>query len=91
MNEKRLTKKVYEEQKRLGLPNCWHKEVMSDLKMLDINRSEENIRNITRAEWKSLIKEKLKAGLEDNIKNTKMTKLRFIKQSNFGIKKLYQG
>ena len=29
---------------------------------------------------------KLKAGLEDNIKITKMTKLRFIKQSNFGIK-----
>ena len=42
MNEKRLNKKVYEQQKRPGLLNCRHKEVMSDLNMLDINRSEEN-------------------------------------------------
>ena len=59
---------------------------MSDLKMLDTNRFEENIRDITRAEWMSLIKEKLKAGLEDNIKKKKMTKLRFVKKSNFGIR-----
>lgn len=59
---------------------------MSDLKMLDKNRSEENISNVTRAKWKSLIKGKFRGRVEDNLKYTNITRLRFIKHSKFGIK-----
>ena len=48
MNESRLTKKVYEEQKRLNFPNCWYKEVINDLKMIDINLKECQIKNPTK-------------------------------------------
>ena len=37
MKESRLTKIVYEEQKSLNFPNCWYKEVISNIKMIDVN------------------------------------------------------
>ena len=86
MNESRLTKIVYEEQKRLNFPNCWYKEVISDLKMIDINLKECQIKNLTKQQWKKIVREKMIIITENNIKNMKKTKLRFIKDSKFGMK-----
>ena len=58
MSESRLTKIVYEEQKRLNFPNCWYKEVTSDLKMIDINLKECQIRDLTKEQWKQIVREK---------------------------------
>ena len=86
MNESRLTKIVYEEQKRLNFPNCWYKEVISDLKMIDINLKECQIKNLTKQQWKKIVREKMIIITENNIENMKKTKLRFIKDSKFGMR-----
>ena len=86
MNESRLTKIVYEGQKRLNFPNCWHKEIINDLKMLDIDLKECYIRNLTKEQWKKVVREKMIKIKENNTKNIKKTKLRFVKGSQFGMK-----
>ena len=58
MNESRLTKNVYEEQKRLNFPNRWYKEVINDLKMIDINLKECQPKNLTKEQWKKIVREK---------------------------------
>ena len=41
MNERRLTRIVYNKQKRLKLPKCWHYKVMNDLEMVNIKLNED--------------------------------------------------
>lgn len=48
-----------------------------------MNQPDGKISNITRANWKSLIKEKFMERIEDSIKNTNVVKLGFIKKSKF--------
>ena len=86
MNESRLTKKVYEEQKRLNFRNCWYKEVSNDLKMIDINLKECQIKNLTKKQWKKIVREKMIKIIETNIKDNKKTKLIFNKGSKFEMK-----
>ena len=86
MSESRLTKIVYEEQKRLNFPNCWYKEVTSDLKMIDINLKECEIRDLTKEQWKQIVREKMSIIIENNIKNSEKTTIRFIKGSKFEMK-----
>ena len=86
MNESRLTKIVYEEQKRLNFPNCWYKEVISDIKLIDINLKENQIKNLTKEQWKKVVREKMIIIIENNIRNNSKAKLRFIKGSKFEMK-----
>ena len=48
MNENRMTKMVYDEQKRLNFPNCWYEEVMNDLNTLNITLNEKEIGNLSK-------------------------------------------
>ena len=48
MKESRLTKIVYEEQTRLNFQNCWYKEVISDIQMIDVNLKGYQIKNLTK-------------------------------------------
>ena len=58
MNESRLTKIVYKERKHLNFPNCWYKEVISDIKMIYIHLKENQIQNLTKEKWKKLLENK---------------------------------
>ena len=58
MKESRLTKIVYEEQKRLNFPNCWYKEVNSGIKMIDVYLKEYQIKNVTIEQWKKVLEKK---------------------------------
>ena len=86
MNENRMTKMVYDEQKRLNFPNCWYEEVMNDLNTLNITLNEKEIGNLSKEQWKTIVRNKYITKIEDDIKSNDMTKLRFIKDSNFGMK-----
>ena len=86
MKESRLTKIVYEEQKRLNFPNCWYKEVNGDIKVIDVNLKEYQIKNLTKEQWKKIFREKMIIIIENNIRNNKKTKLRFINGNKFEIK-----
>ena len=86
MKESRLTKIVYEEQKRLNFPNCWYKEVNSDIKMIDVNLKEYQIKNLTKEQWKKIARAKMIIIIENNIRNNKKTKLRFINGNKFEMK-----
>ena len=55
MKDSRLTKKVYKEQKRLNLNNCWNSEIKNDLKELKMNISEKQIGKLTSKGWKNMI------------------------------------
>ena len=67
MNESKLTKEVYEAQKRLNFPNCWYKEVSNDLNIIDINLKECQIKNLTKEQWKKIVREKMIKIKENNI------------------------
>ena len=80
---KTMTKIVYEEQKRFNFPNCWCKEVNSDIKMIDVNLKEYQIKNLTKEQWKKIVREKMMIIIENNIRNNKKTKFRFINGNKF--------
>ena len=86
MKETRLTNKVYQEQKRLGLKNCWYDEVMSDLNELNIQLNEEEIKHLSSDGWKQILHSKIIEQIEDEVQNNNKTKLRFIKYGKFKMK-----
>ena len=86
MKDSRLTKKVYKEQKRLNLNNCWNSEIKNDLKELNINISEKQIGKLTSKEWKNMIINRITSLIQRDMKECNKTKLRLIKDNCFGKK-----
>ena len=83
MKDSRLTKKVYKEQKRLNLNNCWNSEIKNDLKELNINISEKQIGKLTSKEWKNMIINRITSLIQRDMKECNKTKLRLIKDNCF--------
>ena len=88
MKDSRLTKKVYKEQKRLNLNNCWNSEINNDLKELNINISEKQIGKLTSKEWKNMIMNRIISLTQRDMKECNKTKLRLIKDHCFGKKNI---
>ncbi len=86
MKDSRLTKKVYEEQKRLNLDKCWDSETKNDLKELNIDISEEQIGKLTSKEWKNMIVNRITSIIQKDMKECNKTKLRLLKNNCFGKK-----
>ena len=86
MKDSRLTKKVYKEQKRLNLNNCWNSEIKNDLKELNINISEKQIGKLTSKDWKNMIMNRIMSLIQRDMKECNKTKLRLIKDHCFGKK-----
>ena len=86
MKDSRLTKKVYKEQKRLTLNNCWNSEIKNDLKELNIDISEQEIGKLTSKEWKNMIINRIISLMKRDMKECNETKLRLIKDNCFGKK-----
>ena len=74
MKETRLTKQVYQEQKQLNLIGQ------------NIQYTEKQISDLSRKDWKKIVKSKIIKKIEQQVKNSDRTKMRFIKKGNFGIK-----
>ena len=90
MKETRLTKQVYQEQKHLNLKNCWYDEIMNNLIELNIKCSEKQISNLSRRDWKKVVKSQIIKRIEQQVKNSDKTRMRFMKKGNLGIKKIYK-
>ena len=90
MKETRLTKQVYQEQKHLNLKNCWYDEIMNDLIELNIKCSEKQISDLSRRDWKKVVKSQIIKRIEQQVKNSDKTRMRFMKKGNLGIKKIYK-
>ena len=60
--------------------------MISDIKMIYIHLKENQIQNLTKEQWKKIVREKMIIIIENNIKNNSKTKLRFIKGSKFEMK-----
>ena len=54
--------------------------------MIDINLKECQIKNLTKEQWKKIVRDKMIKIIETNIKDNKKAKLRFIKGSKFEMK-----
>ena len=81
IKETRLTKQVYQEQKQLNLRNGWYYEIMNDLIELNIQYSEKQISDLSRKDWKKIVKSKIIKRIEQQVKNSDKTKIRFIKKA----------
>ena len=86
MKETRLTKQVYNEQKRLNFKDCWHYQIKKDSKDLKIDLTEKQISNLLMKEWEKLIKQSVVKSIENDLRKDNGSKTRFIRKSSFGIK-----
>ena len=59
---------------------------MNDLIELNIQYSEKQISDLSRKDWKNIVKSKIIKKIEQQVENSDITKMRFIKKGNFGIK-----
>ena len=69
MRETRLTKQIYNEQKRLSLKYCWHYQIKKDLKDLKIDLTEKQISNLPNKEWEKLIKQNVVKSIENDLRS----------------------
>ena len=58
-DETRLVKTIYNEQKRMGLKDCWYSEICNISSELSIHLSETEISNLKEKEWLKIINEKV--------------------------------
>ena len=85
-DETRLVKTIYNEQKRMGLKDCWYSEICNISSELSIHLSETEISNLKEKEWLKIINEKVIEKMNSVNKSEQRTKLRLTKKSSFGFK-----
>ena len=86
LDAKRLVKAIYDEQKRMGLKNCWYSEICSISFELGIHLSETEISSLKEKEWVKIVNEKVIEEMNSANKTNQNTKLRLIRKSSFGLK-----
>ena len=86
LDAKRLVKAIYDEQKRMGLKNCWYSEICNISYELGIHISETEISSLKEKEWVKMVNEKVVEKMNSANRTNQNTKLRLIRKSSFGLK-----